>query len=348
MNRLAVYALTAPAADTARRLAAGLAGAQVFLPERLAAAGEHGFTKLAQALAANWPNYQGHLVLAASGVVVRAIAPLLESKAKDPAVVVLDGAGRYAVSLLSGHLGGANDLARQAARVLGGAAVITTATDAAHLPSLEQLAAELGWRWDDLKPLAAVSRELVEGRQVPVYDPGGWLTPHLTPWPGAFSQRSDSPPTGHAGPGVWVHWSQPAPGGSWLALRPPCLAMGLGMNRGTSAQELVDLVERVLSESGLSPLALATLASAEIKNDEAGLLELAEQMNLPLRFFTAEQLKKIKVPHPSAVVAKHLGTKSVCEAAAILAASKGPLLATKQKSKNATCAVALIPAASST
>ncbi len=339
---IAVYALTAPAAATARRLAAGLEGARVFLPRRLAGLGEEGFTRLAEALAANWSAYGGHVVVAAAGVAVRAAASLLEHKAIDPAVVVLDGSGRFAVSLLSGHLGGANDLARAAARITGGQAVITTASDAAGLPSLEALAAELGWRVESLAPLAAVSRELVEGRAVAVYDPEARLWPALAPWPGSFAARDTAPPAGDTGPGVWVGWSEPAPGGGWLALRPPCLVLGMGMNRGTGADELEELARSLLSGAGLSALCLARLASAELKRDEPGLLELARRLELPLKFFESSRLKQMKVPHPSRVVERHLGTGSVCEAAAMLAARGGRLLAGKQKSRNATAAVALM------
>lgn len=345
---IAVYALTAPGAETARRLAASLGDARVFLPQRLAGPGEEGFTRLAEALAAGWDAFGGHVVVAAAGVVVRAIAPLLAHKTVDPAVVVLDGAGRFAVSLLSGHLGGANDLAQRAAAVTGGEAVVTTASDAAGLPALEVLTAELGWRVENLGPLAAAARELVEGRALPLHDPEERLMPHLAPWPGRFQPRGDAPPAGDAGPGVWVGWGEPAPGGGWLALRPPCLALGMGMNRGAGADELEGLARALLTGAGLSPLSLACLASADIKRDEPGLLELARRLDLPLKFFDATMLKQVKVPHPSQVVERHLGTGSVCEAAAILAARGGRLLAGKQKSANATAAVALMPADGST
>ncbi|CAO0822153.1 cobalt-precorrin 5A hydrolase [Desulfarculales bacterium] len=155
-STLAVYAITPTGAEVARTLAPSLSGATLFLPRSLAYLpdGEELFDRLALALAANFLEYGGHVILAAAGIVVRALAPLLHHKAQDPAVVVVDQAGRYAVSLLSGHLGGSNALARRVAEILGGQAVITTATDTANLPSLEMLAGELGFRVENLMALA--------------------------------------------------------------------------------------------------------------------------------------------------------------------------------------------------
>ena len=125
----------------------------------------------------NFNQYSGHVLVCAAGMVIRCLAPLLVNKTQDPAVVVVDQQGRFAVSLLSGHLGGANDLARQVAQALEGQAVITTATDNLGLPSLELEAKRLGLAVENLGALAGVSGALVDGRKVPVRDHGGWLGP---------------------------------------------------------------------------------------------------------------------------------------------------------------------------
>lgn len=349
-ENVAVYALTAVGAATARRLAAGLPGATLFLPERLAQAGERSFARLAEALAANFAAYAGHVAVAASGVVMRAIAPLLISKATDPAVVVLDPAGRFAVSLLAGHLGGANDLARAVAGVLGGQAVITTATDHEGLPALEIEARSAGLAWDDLAALPGLARALVEGETVGVHDPQGWLWPGLAArWPECFTRLEQWPADEQGGSPLLLvspRVCPPRPG--WLVLRPPCLCLGLGCNRGTGVEEMAELIETTLAELGLAATALACLASVEAKRDEAGLIALAERLGLELEFFSAQELEAVAVPNPSGLVRQHMGTKSVCEAAAILAARGGPLMAGKRKSVNATLAVALrVPGAAS-
>ena len=156
----AIYALTRTGAENASRLQAAWPGSSLFLPARLCPGRGPAapFTSLSTALGQNFRGYAGHLVFAATGIVVRIIGPLLRGKELDPAVVVLDQDGRYAISLVSGHLGGANRMAQKAARILGGQAVITTATDIAGLPSLDVIAKDLGYGLDNLPALAAISR----------------------------------------------------------------------------------------------------------------------------------------------------------------------------------------------
>ena len=342
-QELAIYALTAPAARTARQLAAAWPGAELFLPARLAQPqdGEKGFDRFAQALATNFQAYQGHVALLAAGVVVRALQGLIKSKDQDPAVLVMDAQGRFAVSLLAGHLGGANHLAHKVAALLGGQAVITTATDSAGLPALEVLALEAGLVLENLSALAGLARRLVEGQTVLVHDPGGWLWPCLDPWPGAFVRMEHQPAPGD-GPLVWVDWRALEPwSADWLVLRPPCLMAGMGCNRGTSFQELHDLLHRALARAGLSPRALAGLASIEAKRHEPGLIQLARELGCGINFYPAQDLDAVEVPHPSSVPALHVNTRSVCEAAALLAANSRRLLIAKTKSANATLAMAL-------
>ncbi len=341
-GRLALYALTPQGAELLRRLAPALPGCEIFLPARLARPGEHGFDRLAPALAENFARYAGHVLVAATGIVVRAIAPLINAKDLDPAVVVLDGRGRFAVSLLSGHLGGANELARRVAHILGGQAVITTATDTESLPSLEMVAAELGLKVENLPALAGLSAALLEGRTVPVWDPGEWLWPRLEgSWPGLFTRLEQPPALDTPGPLAWLDWRDAATAPGWLVLRPPCLVLGLGCNRGTEKDELAALATSALDQAGLARGSLAFLASVTVKAGEAGLLALADEWRLETIFYSPQDLDGVEAPSPSPVVRGHLGTGSVCEAAAMLAAQGGPLLLKKIKNKNATAALAL-------
>ena len=338
---LAVYALTRQGAETASRLVRALPEAELFLSARLGAEFPQArtFTRLASALADNFQEYQGHILFCAAGIVVRGLAPLLQDKTRDPAVVVLDQEGRFAVSLLSGHLGGANDLARQLAGILDGQVVITTATDTAGLPSLEQEAADLGYGVENIRALAKISSALLDGKPVKVYDPEGWMRPVADRWPSLLVPVEEADPKIKRL--VWVGWQALTPLPGWLVIRPPCLGLGVGCNRGTPAREIRDLWWDVVSLEGLSPACVMALASVEAKRDEAGILEFGRSLNAPLRFFSKEDLNRIKVPHPSATVKRHMGVESVCEAAAILATDKGRLVVPKRKTRNATLAVAL-------
>lgn len=324
---IAVYALTPAGLDLARRLARGLDGA-VFAPERLAGPGETGFAALGPCLAGNFRNFQAHVCVAAAGILVRLLAPLLGSKGRDPAVLALDPAGKFCVSLLSGHLGGANDLARRVAAITGGEAVITTATDCAGLPSLDLLAREKGLRIADLAAVKRANAALLEGRALRVQDPEKRLG-DLDP---ALFEPVDQ------GGDVVVGWSRAE--GPALALHPPVLWAGVGCRRGTQPEEILGLLEQVFAEEGLALPSLAGLASVEDKRGETGLLAAAGQLAATIRFFSREELAGVPVVTPSAAAREHLGLEGVCEAAAVLAAN-GRLLVPKRKTARATLAVAL-------
>lgn len=342
--QIAVYALSGPGARQADYLVRRLPQGELFLPNRLASQwpGARGFDRLAAALADNFPRYQGHVLFCAAGIVVRALASLVANKARDPAVVVVDQAGRFAVSLLSGHLGGANDLARRVAEILGGQAVITTATDGADLPSLELVASQEGCRVENLKALAGLSRALLEGGRVDIFDPLDWLWPALQPWQGCFNRRGPEPDQDSPGPPLaWVGWRELSPPPHWLVIRPPCLAVGVGCNRGTSAGEMARLLDQTFADASLSRANLKCLASIENKRDETGILELARELKTECVFFPAERLRAVTVPNPSPLVEEHMGVPSVCEAAAMAAAESTCLLVPKKKTRNATLAVAL-------
>ena len=372
---VAVYALTRQGAALAERLARGLKGAYaptVFLPQRLAPeafpapsppeprpprgrpAPRHGpdspleifyFQTLGDALAANFKNFQGHAVVGAAGMTVRLIAPLLRSKSLDPAVVVLPQDGRYAVSLLSGHLGGANLLASAAAEAVGGQAVISTATDLESQPALETLAREHGLIAEDLGRLALFSRTLVEGGRVRVWDPAGFLAPHLAPWPESFKLVSSQEPD-ILEPTVVVDFRLEPAGPRDLRLRPRVIFLGLGCHRGLPAAELEEFIDLSLREAGLAKSAVAALATVETRGEEPAILEISRKNNWPRLVFTKEELARPTVPNPSAKVKQRIGVASVCEAAALLAARTDRLIMSKRKSRRATLAAAVSETAS--
>ena len=341
MPPIRVVALTPAGVLLARRLSRALPGAVSWLPASRAAAGDESFDSLALVFAQAFARGDSLVCIMAAGIVVRHLAPLMQGKDRDPAVVVVDEAGRFAISLLSGHLGGANDLARRVAEVLGGTPVITTATDVQGLPALDTLAADHGLVIDNLAAVKEVSMALLAGRPVGLVDPGGWLAPALGEHRHLFHEIADldAALAGAPQPTVYVgDQERPWPGG-WLRLRPRNLVAGMGCHRGTPAQELLDFLTDTFRQAGLSLLSLRALATIAVKKDEPGLQEAAHRLKVDLLWFTAEELEKIPVPHPSAQAARHVGARSVSEAAALMA-SRGELLVPKQKSANATVAVA--------
>jgi cobalt-precorrin 5A hydrolase len=276
----------------------------------------------------------------AAGIVVRSIAPYLRGKDRDPAVVVADEAGKFAVSLLSGHLGGANDLARQVAAILGGTPVITTATDVRGLPALDSLAAARGWAIENLDGVRQVSMALLSGQAVRLVDPDGYLADVLEENPGLFIAANDlDAALAGAGPGVYVGFRERAWPPGWLLLRPKNLVAGMGCHRGTPAAEILEFLRRIFRQERLSLASLKALATIEAKKEEPGLRQAAAELGVEFVWFTKEELQEIPVPHPSKQAAKHVGAPSVSEAAALKGAG-GELVLPKVKGANATLAVA--------
>ena len=286
-----------------------------------------------EALRQAWEECDSIVLFLATGAAVRLVAPLLESKHHDPGVVCVDDAARFAVALAGGHGGGANALAGRVADTLGATPVVTTASDAAGVPALDSLGADLGFQIEDGSDLAAVGAALVSGERVDLVSDSRWP---LGPLPHNVVRAEEPEP-----PVIFVSdrtVSVPRPAAVY---RPPSLVAGVGCSRGAGAGEILALLGRSLEEAGLSEKSVASLASVEAKSDEAGLLEAARRLGVPLRFFAAGELSSVEVPNPSPVVRDAVGTPSVAEASVL--ASGAELVVEKRKSGMATVAVGRLP-----
>jgi cobalt-precorrin 5A hydrolase len=344
---LAIVALTRSGVSLALQIQTRLPGAVCYVPRRhrfAVALGARGFDRLAALVPELWRDFRSLAFIMATGIVVRLIAPLLKHKRSDPAVVVLDERGHHVISLLAGHMGGANHLAGEIARITGGQAVITTASDVAGRPAIDLIAERAGLVVENPEMLARVARAVVEQETVRVYDPGEHLKPFLHgeigfSWCGCDALQPACAPGGVL---LWVA-ATPLPAGVvGLHLRPRDLVVGVGCNRGTSTDEVMNLLERVFEEHGLSTQAIRNFATVDLKAGEPGILELGRKMNRPVQVFARAEIADISVPNPSAVVRAHLGVESVCEATALVSAQSTNLIVPKQKSKNATMAVARV------
>ncbi|MGW1493374.1 precorrin-3B C(17)-methyltransferase [Streptomyces sp. NPDC002402] len=264
----------------------------------------------------------------ATGAVVRLISPLLAGKSADPGVVCVDEGQRYAVSLLGGHGGGANELAARVADVLGCAPVVTTATDAADVPGLDTL----GWPVEGA--VASVTRAVLDGEPVALRADAVWPLP---PLPGNVGADGDAV--------LRVTDRVVEPRAREAVLRPPSLVVGVGASKDAPLDEVLGLVEETLLDAGLSALSVAALATVDAKAQEPGIVGAAERLGVPLVTYAPEKLASITVPNPSSAPLAAVGTPSVAEAAAL--AEGGELLVPKRKSRGgpagraamATCAV---------
>ena len=291
-----------------------------------------------EALSRAWAECEGIVMFLATGAAVRLLAAHLSDKSRDPGVVCVDDAGRFAVALTGGHEGGGNALCRQVADALGAEPVVTTASDALGLPDLGSLGKDLGFRIEDRADLAAVFSALVSGE--PVYLVSDRRYP-LGPLPENVVRRK---PEESGAPLILVTdrivelVEPPRPS---VVYRPSSLVVGVGCSRGVAEGEVLDLVSQTLEDAGLSVESVTALTSIDVKSDEAGLLEAAASLGVPLRFHTAEELAVAEVPNPSPAVEKAVGTASVAEASVVVSGAE--LVVEKRKSPNVTVAVGRLP-----
>lgn len=299
-------------------------------------------------LASLWHHHRAFVLCLATGAVVRLIAPLLDDKSRDPAVVVVDEQGKFVISLCSGHQGKADQLARLIAHQLGATAVLTGASAGLGLPGVDILGVPFGWQRGE-GDWTGVSAVVARGEPVQVIQEAGstlWQNhlpeghPFQFGFPEYTATNREELPSPKAR--IWIspiqrRFSQDSdlPKAQW---HPRVLWVGIGCERGTSKQLIEAAIEQVCQKNHLAKRAIAGIATIDIKADEVGLVELCREgfanakgeRNWPLRTFPAEVLRSVHVPNPSAVVDKEVGTPSVAEAAALLAAQSQTLLVTKQ------------------
>ncbi|WP_084448780.1 cobalt-precorrin 5A hydrolase [Desulfovibrio inopinatus] len=338
---IAIYALTPDGARLGDALRRAFDGT-LFLPMRWAR--EHnatGFERIVDAVAEGFERYDGLIFLTACGIAVRSIAPLLQGKTKDPAVVVMDQAGRFAISLLSGHLGGANGLAEHIAAVTGGTAVITTATDVIGAPAIDIVAKQARLRAAHDIGFREIAAALAAGEPVSLFDPQGLLP--LTPKEsGCFVWASAPLGPAETDPEVVVDFREHRNRPGRLVLHPPVLVAGVGCRKEASAEDILECITLALSKANLAAKSVAIVTSIDAKSEEPGLLAAATALSAKTLFFSAEELGSVTTPTPSRTVERHMGVKNVCEAAAMLAAQTNRLLVTKVKTQTATTAIARI------
>lgn len=353
----AIISLTRGGTATGKRLLVAMEDAVLYAPARFldsrseanGAGRVQGYEiSVRQVLQSAFQSHTALVAIMASGIVVRELAPLMRSKHADPAVVVLDEAGRYAISLLSGHRGGANRLAQRVAVLLGGTAVLTTASDVQGLPAIDMLGEEEGWRLERSDGLTAVSAALVNGDPVGVVQEAGsesWWPepppPNLTRYPTLQALEEATPAAALLITPRQVPPALLAALPATIVYRPPCLVVGVGCRRDTPAAEIEEAVLASLNRAGLSAASVCLLASVQDKADEVGLLATARTHGWPLRFYRREELAAAgPLPNPSPNAQRALGIPGVAEPAAMLGAGARDLLVEKQKSANVTVAVA--------
>lgn len=345
---VAAIAVSARGAALACRLATAMPDVTAHLPARFApgTGGEPYDQPVRLLLESLFGSVSGLVLVMATGAAVRLIAPLLRDKWTDPAVVVVDDAGRFAISLVSGHIGGANRLAERVAAALDALPVITTASESAGVPPVDLLGREEGWRIEPDSALTTVAAALVNGERAGVFQDTGsesWLAT----LPASVTRFSEVDALVAADPAAAIIVSDHVFAlpdrlvAKTATYRPPSLVLGIGCSRGASDAEIAALVDGTLAAHRLSPLSVCALASIDRKADEPGLLAFCARRQLKLVTYPAAELDMVQGEwKPSEVVRSAVGTGGVAEPAALACAGVSRLLVKKVKSRQVTLAIA--------
>lgn len=291
-----------------------------------------------------WPKYEALVYVVSLGAVVRTIAPYLKDKHVDPAVIVVDDKAKYAVSVLSGHVGGANELTEKIAAALGAQAVVTTASDVGKTIPVDILGRELGWTTELNENITKVSAAVVNEEPVAFVQETGeknwWKRDTSLPKTITITTLEEAR-TFKAALLVTDRLIEDPVLERAVIYRPKSLVLGIGCDRGVGCEEIERFVRATLEEHRLSFRSVRNVATVDVKKDEVGLVEFCRKHGLELVCYPSEALKDIKAPNPSATVEKYVGTPGVSEPAAILS-SGGDLIVPKRKTSMLTLAVARV------
>ena len=280
------------------------------------------------------------------GAVIRLLAPHIKDKKTDPAVIVIDDKAQFVISVLSGHLGGANELSNNIAEKINATPVITTAADVNKTIPVDLVGKEFGWKIDDDTTVTKVSAFMVNKEKIGVFQDAGekdWWKKEL---PGNVSKYENLGGLKNSNSKGFLIISDQTFNDEILenavVYRPQTLVVGVGLHWDTSKDTIKNGLESSLQKFNLSGKSVAKFVSIKKEKDVEGLIELGKEMNVPIEYIDREELATITTPNPSKTVQAFEGTSSVSEAAA-LKSSNGELIVEKQKfPPNLTIAIARI------
>lgn len=360
-DKTAIIAITKTGAGSGRRLHKVLQESLLYLPQKFCKEQDLeviGFDyPVKELLERIFSDYNKIILFMATGAAVRILAPLLKGKEKDPAVVVVDQEGKYAISLLSGHIGGANALAGEAASALGGIPVITTASDSSGILSPDMIGREFGWEIENKQNIKLVSSSLVNEEKTGLYQDSGereWLPAgkkpvNLTIYSNLKAMRDSDCKAAIVITDRVLTEENKGLLKKAVVYRPKSLVVGIGCRRGTGSEEIEKAVINTLQEKQLSLKSVSNMATADIKSNEQGINLVAEKYGWPVEYYSAGELNNCYrgvaccAPTPSKMVFKRIGTLGVCEPAALISSGTEKLLMAKTIIGKVTIALARIP-----
>lgn len=329
--KTAVISVTENGYKLALKIREKLPDAELFIYKKYAVSGEKSFEKIGELTGRLWNEYDALVFISACGIAVRAIAPFVRSKFTDPAVIAADDSGHFAVSLLSGHIGGANGLAEKIGGMIGALPVITTATDNSGRFSPDMFAKANGLAIENAEAAKLVAAASLRGEIIGLYSdyPCENIPERLIGKGGSCGMCISSDIT-------------KKPFETTLRLIPKNIVIGAGCRKNASFSDLETHILKTLSDAGLSLWGLKLLATIDIKKDEPAMKKFAEKYGLELRTFSASELLAVSGDFDeSEFVKSTVGVGNVCERSA--AACGAEIVVRKSKGNGVTCAVGLLP-----
>lgn len=257
-------------------------------------------------------DYEGVIFISSTGIAVRICSKFIKDKSIDPAVIVIDDLCRYCISLLSGHLGGANILAQKLANELNALPIVTTATDGRGIEAVDVYAKRNGFAIENLSDVKKITAMMLEGKSIRIF---GDIAPAIE-YKNLVSDNEEA--------GIIITSSEKvAYHKKHCILRPGNLNIGIGCRRGKTVEEILSAIDIVFKENNLSLKSIKDIATVDVKKDEEGIIEAAERLKCGLRIFDREDIKKVENEFSkSDFVRDTIGVTSVCEPCAYLAGGK--------------------------
>lgn len=274
----------------------------------------------------------GIIFIGACGIAVRSIAPFIQNKKVDPAVIVIDEKGRFIIPILAGHIGGANYLSKQIARITGGQEVLTTATDVNGKFAVDVFATEKGLYISDMKAAKDISSRILEDKEIGILSD--------------FKFKNNIPKgltaSSSGEVGIYISLSENKPFDETLNLIPKIITLGIGCRRNTEFEKIESLVMKTLKKHNISIYAVKKIASIDLKAEEQGILEFCKKHNLDFEVYSSEELRALKGDFSeSSFVNSITGVSNVCERSAVIASDNGKLMINKTAEHGVTIAAAL-------
>jgi cobalt-precorrin 5A hydrolase len=354
-NPFAVIAITKNGRDLAHSLQIKLKEVDVYIARKLEKGNEPELGirlfdySTRELLSQTFKQYRGVILLFSLGAAVRMLASLVENKKEDPCVVVVDNSGRFAISVLSGHLGGGNELTHKVANAIGATPVITTASDVQETMAVDLLGREFGWELEDSGHVTAVSAAVVNEEPVAVIQESGernwWKYDKDLPNHLACYSVLDEAKKGKATSAIIItHRILPEDPyfTKNVVYRPKVVVLGIGCNRGTPAEEIEQVIDETLDELHFSKKSVKAIVSIDLKKDEEGLIRVTDKYQWVFHTFSADTLNQVTISKRSETVYQYTGAYGVSEPAAKCYSMNDQLVLTKKKSGNVTISVALM------